>query len=102
MEIVWHGSSRDDLMEFPDDAKSDAGYQLYRVQTGEEPSNWKPMSSIGQGVKEIRIFESTGTYRVIYVVESGETLHVLHAFQKKSEKTSRQDINLVKSRLKEI
>ena len=88
MEVIWHGSSREDLLNFPDDVKSDAGYQLYKVQSGEEPSSWKPMGTIGTGVKEIRITDKTGAYRVIYVVQTGETLHVLHAFQKKTEQTA--------------
>lgn len=102
MDIVWHGSSKNDLLNFPEDAKSEAGYQLRKVQDGREPSNWKPMKSVGTGVKEIRIFEESGTFRVIYVVKTGDTLHVLHAFQKKTEKTENHDIQLAKKRFNKI
>jgi phage-related protein len=102
MQIVWHGSSKDDLLQFPEDAKSEAGYQLRRVQDGREPSNWKPMKSVGAGVREIRIFEESGTFRVIYVVKTGNTLHVLHAFQKKTQKTPPHDIQLAKKRFSNI
>lgn len=102
MDIVWHGSSKNDLLNFPDDAKSEAGYQLRRVQDGREPSNWKPMKTVGTGVKEIRIFEESGTFRVIYVVKTGDALHVLHAFQKKTEKTENHDIQVAKKRFNKI
>lgn len=99
-EILWHGSSYRDLCSFPIDAKRDAGYQLRKVQKGEEPSDWKPMPSIGASVREIRIWEESGTYRVIYVANIGTQIHVLHAFQKKTQKTNQQDIELAKARFK--
>ena len=90
-----------DQFEFPDDAKSEAGYQFRRVQSGLEPSNWKPMKSVGTGVKAIRIFEESGMFRVLYVANLKGKLHVLHAFQK-TEKTEKHDIQLAKARLKAI
>ena len=60
------------------------------------------MTSVGTGVKEIRIFEESGTFRVIYVVKQGDTLHVLHSFQKKTEKTEKHDLKLAKDRFKKI
>lgn len=60
------------------------------------------MKSVGTGVKEIRIFEESGTFRVFYVVQKGTTLHVLHAFQKKTEKTEHHDIQVAKKRFKAI
>ena len=102
MDIEWHGSSKANLMSFPDDAKSEAGYQFRRVQSGLEPSNWKPMKSVGTGVKEIGIFEESGMFRVLYVANLKGKLHVLHAFQKKIEKTEKHDIQLAKARLKAI
>ena len=101
-EVLWHGSSYRDLCAFPADAKRDAGYQLHQVQKGEEPSDWKPMPSIGAGVREIRIREESGAYRIIYVANIGAQVHVLHAFQKKTQKASQQDIELAKTRFKSL
>lgn len=102
MDVEWHGSSKKDLMEFPDDAKSDAGYAIREVQLGNEPPDWKPMKTVGPGVKEIRITDAAGAFRVIYVANVNGKLHVLHAFQKKTRKTSQHDIDLAKDRFKEI
>ena len=63
------GSSLDDLRNFPDEARKEAGFELYAVQRGLEPNDWKPMPSIGRGVKEIRI-RVLGEWRVIYVAKS--------------------------------
>ena len=101
-EIQFLGSSRDDIRSFPHEARREAGYQLDRVQNGLDPSDWKPMLSIGHGVQEIRIKEVSGQYRVIYVAKFTDFVHVLHAFQKKTRKTSRPDIELAKKRYKEI
>ena len=102
MDIEWHGSSKRDLMGFPRDAKSDAGHALRRIQQGLEPSDWKPMISIGHGVREIRITDPAGAFRVIYVARVRGKLHVLHAFQKKTQKTAKRDIELAKARFKLI
>lgn len=100
--IEWKGSSYADLFAFPKEARHDAGYQLERVQAGEEPEDWKPMPSIGQGVREIRIHEQSGEFRVIYLATRPEAVYVLHAFQKKSQKTSRGDLALAIKRFKTI
>ena len=77
------GSSLDDLRNFPDEARKAAGFELYPVQCGLEPNDWKPMPSIGRGVKEIRI-HVLREWRIIYVAKFGDVVHVLHSFQKKS------------------
>jgi phage-related protein len=100
--IEWKGSSYADLCAFPREARHDAGYQPQRVQVGEDPSDWEPMSSIGQGVREVRIHEHSGAFRVIYLATRPEAVYVLHAFQKKSEKTSRMDLELAIKRFKTI
>jgi len=87
---------------FPESARSDAGYALREVQKGNKPSDWKPMSSIGSGVKEIRIKDSKGIFRVIYVPKYVDRVNVLHAFPKKTQKTAKQDIELAKQRLKVV
>lgn len=95
------GSSLDDLRNFPDEARRVAGFELHAVQSGLEPSDWKPMPIIGPGVKEIRI-HVLGEWRVIYVTKLRDAVYVLHAFQKKAHKTSRHDIDLARQRHKQI
>jgi len=99
--IEFLGASLRTVREFPARAKREAGYQLDRVQHGLDPTDWKPMKSIGQGVREIRI-QDEGQYRVIYVATFEDKVYVLHAFQKKSQKTSKQDLEAAKRGLKEI
>jgi phage-related protein len=99
--IRWLGTSREDIRRFPESAKLATGYQLYRVQLGMDPKDWKPMPTIGAGVREIRI-QAGGAYRVIYAAKFEETIYVLHAFEKKTQKTSKRDIELAKSRFKEL
>lgn len=95
--IVWIGSSRKDVRAFPNDARRMAGFQLRRVQQGLDPFDWKPMPSIGPGVREIRIH--TGLeHRVCYVAKLGEAVYVLHAFEKRTRTTSRYDVALAKQR----
>ncbi len=100
-EVGFRGSSLDDLRAFPTSARREAGYQLDRVQQGLDPDDWKPMSSIGVGVREIRIRDK-GAFRVIYVARLKEAVFVLHCFRKKSQKTSREDLALASSRYKEL
>jgi phage-related protein len=100
--IQFLGSSRRALAAFPADARRTAGFQLDRVQRGHEPADWKPMPSIGVGVLELRIREVSGAYRVLYVMKFPEAIYVLHAFQKKTRKTSRLDIELARARLGEL
>lgn len=101
-KVEFLGTSLDDILQFSDTAKREAGYQLYRVQTGKMPQDFKPMPSIGSGVVEIRIKEPNNIYRVIYTAKIAETIYVLHAFVKKTQKTSQADINLAKARLAEL
>jgi phage-related protein len=100
--ITFIGSSLDDLRAFSPDARHLAGYQLDRVQRGMEPVHWKPMTHIGFGVKEIRIQESSGIYRVIYVASFADRIYVLHAFQKKTQKTEQQHLEIARKRYREI
>lgn len=100
-QLIWLGSSYKDLLSFPKEAKQEAGYGLDRVQRGENPPDWKPMSSIGKGVKELRI-HCDNEYRVVYLAQRKEGVYILHSFEKKTKKTSAKDIALAKSRLKDI
>ena len=92
------GNSLQCLRDFPEDARHDAGYQLEKVQRGEQPDDFKPMPSVGKGVEEIRLTDESGAYRVIYVARRAEAVYVLHAFQKKTEATSQRDIGLARKR----
>lgn len=96
--VEFLGDSLDRLREFPEDARQDAGYQLDRVQRGLQPDDFKPMPTIGGGVAEIRIWDDSGTYRVIYTARMTDAIYVLHAFQKKTQATSPRDIALAKRR----
>ena len=99
--LVWLGSSRANVRHFPRDARQRTGYELYLVQSGLQPSDWKSMPSIGAGVQEIRVH--TGLeHRVFYVAKFEEAIYVLHAFEKKSRKTPKDDLELAKSRLSEL
>jgi len=95
------GSSLDDLRNFPDEARRAAGFELRAVQNGLEPSDWRPMQVIGPGVNEIRI-HVLGEWRVVCVAKLHDAVYVLHAFQKKTRKTSRQDIDLARQRYRQI
>ena len=96
------GSSRRDLQEFPATARREAGFQLDHVQNGLNPDDWKPMKTIGSSVREVRIKDQAGAFRVIYVATFVDAVYVLHAFQKKTQATSLQDIRLATSRFREL
>lgn len=101
-QLYWLGTSLDDLRAFPAEVRIEAGMDLRLVQRGVEPRDWKPMSEVGAGVREIRVHAAAGAFRVFYVVESSDAVYVLHAFEKKSQKTSRRDIDKGKARYKLI
>ena len=96
------GDSLTCLREFSEDARHDAGYQLEKVQRGEQPDDFKPMPSIGKGVEEIRMWDDTGTYRVVYTARLADAVYVLHAFQKKTRATATRDIELARKRFTEL
>lgn len=100
--VVFCGSSLDELRAFPTAARREAGHQLDQVQRGLDADDWKPMSTIGPGVKEIRIRDSTGAFRLIYVAKFTEAVFVLHCFQKKSQQTSRADVDVATRRYRAL
>jgi phage-related protein len=101
-DVRFVGSSLDDLKQFPAGARREAGFELSNVQAGLQPSDWKPMSTIGAGAVEIRIKDPAGIYRVIYVARYEEAVYVLHAFEKKTQKTRKADIALARARYKAL
>ena len=100
--IQFLGDALKRLREFPAEARQDAGHQLYQVPRGEQPDDFKPMPAIGKGVEEIRVWDETGAYRVIYTARRAEAVYVLHAFQKKTQATSKRDLDIAKARFAQI
>ncbi len=96
------GDSLERLREFPRDVQQDAGYQLELVQDGQQPEDFKPMPSIGRGVEEIRVRDDSGAYRVIYTARMADAVYVLHVFQKKTQATSKHDLDLAKKRFQQL
>jgi phage-related protein len=100
--VEFCGSALDDLRTFPLEARREAGYQLDQVQRGQAPDDWKPMSTIGRGVREIRIRDVSGAFRIMYVAKFADAVYVLHCFQKKTAKTNQADIDLAAKRYRDL
>lgn len=104
-ELIWLGSSLDDLKSFPDEVKDEIGYALHCAQLGNTDSSAKAFKGYGAGVYEIVSNFNTDAYRAIYIVKLDDCLYVLHAFQKKSKsgiKTPKTDLNMIEKRLKQL
>jgi phage-related protein len=99
--IQWIGTSKNDLKSFPEDARRKAGLELRLVQQGKQPIDFKPMPIIGKGTEEIRI-KTGDAYRVFYVARFPEAVYILHAFGKKTQKTSKKDIELGQKRYQQM
>ena len=100
--IEFLGTSRTDLLAFPASARAEAGHELYLVQEGCQPNDFKPMATIGEGAYEIRIRDKAGAFRVIYVAKFKSAIYVLHAFQKKTQQTAASDLELAARRYRTI
>ena|SRR5436190_15044575 len=98
--VVFLGDSLDRIREFPERARRQAGLELRQVQHGLDPSDWKPMRSVGAGVREIRIRDTAGAFRVLYVATLADAIYVLHAFHKKAQATAKRDLHLAALRLR--
>jgi len=90
------------LRAFSEAARREAGYQLDQIQRGREPDDWKPMNAVGRGVGEIRIRDAAGAFRVLYVAKFDDAVYVLHCFRKKTQKTSKTDLNLAEQRYRDL
>ena len=101
-EVSFVGSSLDDLRSWPKPARQDMGRQIDRVQKGLDPTDWRPMPSVGRGVREIRVHDAGGIYRSMYTTNVLDSVYVLHVFVKKSRKTPMKDIRLARARLKAL
>lgn len=100
--IEFLGNSLEQLRDFPEGARKETGVQLHKVQLGLEPSDWKTMTAIGHGVREIRVRDEAGAFRVLYVADFADAVYVLHAFQKKTRQTAKRDLDLAAMRLRDI
>ncbi len=100
--VVFRGRALDDLRAFPRDARQAAGHQIDRIQQGYEADDWKPMATVGSGVREIRIRDTDGAFRVIYLARFADAIFVLHCFRKTTQKTSRSDLAIAKQRYAQL
>jgi phage-related protein len=100
--IEFAGDSLARLRNFPVSARRIAGYQLDRIQRGLEPDDWKPMQTIGRGVREIRIRDRAGAFRVIYLATLADRVVVLHVFQKKAQRTAKHELDLAAGRFRDL
>lgn len=99
--LNWLGDSLEQVRGFADDARRRVGFALWEVQQGRDPSDSKPMPPVGLGVREIRV-HMDGEYRAIYVARFSEAIYVLHAFEKKSRKTAKEDLELARNRFRAL
>lgn len=99
--LFWVGRSREDLRDFSEDARREAGHQLHLVQLGLEPDDYRPMPTVGSGVMEIRI-HTASEHRIFYVAKFTDAVFVLHAFGKKTQKAAKKDIELGQERRREV
>ena len=100
--VRFMGSAKDDLSAFPKSARARAGHELFMVQVGRDPDDWKPIPTVGPGACEIRVRDQSGAFRVVYVARFEDAVYVLHAFQKKTQRTSQRDIEMAKVRFGEM
>ncbi len=100
-DIRFLGNSESQIEGFPANVKIRVLHELDRVRHGLDPTNWKPMKTVGIGVREVRV-RSRGAFRVIYLATRSDAVYVLHAFRKNTARTRQQDINLAQNRMREI
>ena len=102
-KIEWEGDSKEVLSSFPHDVRATLGFSLRQIQNGDRPRcSHRPMTSVGQGVWELKDGDERTWYRLMYLARIGDTIHILHCFEKDSRKTDRRDLDVAKTRLKEI
>lgn len=100
--VSFVGNSLEVVRSFPESARRDVGFQIDRVQRGLDPIDWKPMRAVGVGVREIRVRQAEGGYRVIYTATFKDVVYVLHAFEKRTRATPKRDIELASTRFKDL
>jgi phage-related protein len=100
--VAWEGDSREVLLSFPDGVRQNLGFQLWQLQQGERPTDYRPLPSIGTGVFELRDQDERAWYRVVYLSRINDVIYVLHCFEKKSREMPRRDFETAKRRLKAV
>ncbi|MCA1742402.1 MAG: type II toxin-antitoxin system RelE/ParE family toxin [Desulfovibrionales bacterium] len=100
--VVFIGTSLEDLRAFPGNPRREAGYQIDKLQRGDIPDSWKPVTVIGPGVQEIRLRDASGQFRVLYVAKFAEAVYILHCFCKKTQRIPRKDLELAANRYQEL
>lgn len=100
--VAWEGDSREVLQAFPEDVRQNLGFQLWQLQQGEKPTDYRPLPSIGAGVFELRDQDERAWYRVVYLSRINDLIYILHCFEKKSRDMPRRDFETAKQRLKAV
>ncbi len=100
--VAWEGDSKAVLQSFPQDVRQNFGFELWQLQQGERPRDYRPLSSIGTGVFELRDQDARAWYRVIYLSRIDDVIYVLHRFEKKGREMPRKDFEKAKQRLKRL
>ena len=100
--VAWEGDSREVLSDFPEAARQNLGFQLWQLQQGERPSDYRPLPSIGAGVFELREQDERAWYRIVYLSRINDVIYVLHCFEKKSREMPRRDFEKARQRLKAV
>lgn len=100
--IEFLGDSLDVIKGFPEPAKQRTGFELSQLQFGDMPTDFKPMKSVGAGAYEIRVSASGQAFRTVYVAKFEEAIYVLHAFEKKTQRTPQKDVETARSRYRSI
>jgi phage-related protein len=100
--VKFRGTALEELRSFPETARREAGYQIDKIQNCLDPADWKPMNTVGKGVREIRIRDASGAFRILYVAKFADAIYVLHCFQKKTQATSKIDLNVAADRYRDL
>ncbi len=100
--VVWEGDSREVLQAFPEDVRQNLGFQLWQLQQGERPSDYRPLPSIGTGVFELCDEDERAWYRVVYLSRVNDVIYVLDCSEKKSREMPRKELERAKQRLKAV
>jgi phage-related protein len=100
-EVVWEGNSRRVIKGFPEGPRANLGYFLLLVQQGVEPPGSTPVPGL-DGVFELRDQDERAWYRVLYLKRIKGRVHVLHCFEKRSNRIEKRDLETAKKRIKQI
>ncbi len=103
-KVGWVGNSLEEMQDLPKAIRKAIGFQIRLLQEGLDPDDFKPMPTVGSGVYEIRVRNELGqnTGRCFYVAKYKESIFVLHAFEKKQQKTPRSNLEKGQERYKEL